>query len=86
MLLLRSVHLIFPGRIKFWRQPAHRFQSLPLEGSKAPQTNMLPTSQIIEGGRQVGTGGRSGNRDRDGSGLWSLTALEVSGRQEERGE
>lgn len=86
MLLLRSVRLIFPGRIKFWRQPEHRFQSSPLEGSKAPQTNTLPTSQIIEGGRWVGTGGRSGNRDRGGSGLWSLTVLEVSRKQEERGE
>lgn len=83
VLLLKRVQLIFPGRIKFWRQPGHRFQSSPLEGSKAPQTNMLPTSQIIEGWRWVGTGGRSGNRGRGGSGLWSLTVLEVSGRQKE---
>ena len=27
VLLLKSVQLIFPERIKFWRQPAHRFQS-----------------------------------------------------------
>ena len=45
----KSVQLIFPGSVEFWRQPEHRrFPSSPQEGTKAPQTNVLPTSQIIE--------------------------------------
>lgn len=57
VLLLKSVHLIFPGSVELWKQPAHRrFPSSPLEGTKAPQTNVLPTSQIIESWNRVGTG------------------------------